>query len=112
MENCQQIVSTGGERGAAGVMLCWWGSSVSGQRGVAWTASGRTDSQVEEGVEAAYLGHTSVSSPLLDVPTKTTINKNYIWKIGLHVQITASPNPTIVEQGRLALGTWVRSDIL
>ena len=65
---------------------------------MAWTASARALTAGGAVVEAAYLGHTSVRSPLLDVPTKTTINKNYILKIGRQVQITASLNMTIVEQ--------------
>ena len=40
---------------------------------------------MKQGVEAAYLGHTSVRSRL-DRPTKTTINKNYIEKIGLQFE--------------------------
>ena len=52
---------------------------------MAWTASARTDSRWSRGVEAAYLGHTSVRSRL-DVPTKTTIKKNYIEKIGVQVE--------------------------
>ena len=95
MKQCQQIQSW---RGASGGVLLWpapvGGVADLGWPGVAWTASGRTNRWNREGVEAAYLGHTSVRSGL-DVPIKTTINKNYILNIGgiFLVQTLVTPHP-------------------